>query len=348
MRIRRRLVMLVAIADTVTIGISLANAQFDHVSNWAAFDPGEHGVGNDPDGYSGAVFDGRYIYLAPNNNGSQYHGEVLRYDTQGDFVGASSWAAYDPGANGVGLHARGFWGAVFDGQHIYFIPGQDSTGVHGEVLQYDTTLAFASASSWAAYDPGANGVGIDPDGYAEGVFDGQYVYFVPAYNGVSDHSEVLRYDTVGSFSNISSWVSYNPRTRGAGGTTNGFSGGTFDGRYIYLTPHSDSVPAREDVLCYDTSAIFDDISSWAAFDPSGAGVGSAIDGRSCAVFDGRYVYLAPSNWHQEQHGQVLRYDTDPPELIPEVSEWGMAVIAMLLLSIGTVVLVRTRRGRIPG
>ncbi|MHC4695260.1 MAG: hypothetical protein ACYTFA_00805, partial [Planctomycetota bacterium] len=62
-----------------------AMAQFDDVTNWAAFDAGEHEVGNDPDGYDGIVFDGRYVYFSPGFNGAQFHGEVLRYDTQGDF-----------------------------------------------------------------------------------------------------------------------------------------------------------------------------------------------------------------------------------------------------------------------
>ena len=36
---------------------------------------------SDPDGYRGAVFDGRYVYFVPDNNGGSDHGEVLRYDT---------------------------------------------------------------------------------------------------------------------------------------------------------------------------------------------------------------------------------------------------------------------------
>ena len=67
---------------------------------------------------------------------------------------------------------------------------------HGEALRYDTNGSFAVASSWAAFDAGANGVGTDPDGYMGAVFDGQYVYFAPHYNGTEDHGEVLRYDTL--------------------------------------------------------------------------------------------------------------------------------------------------------
>ena len=42
---------------------------------------------------------------------------------------------------------------------------------------------FTDLASWSAYDPGAHGVGKDPEGYAGGAFDGRYVYFAPYFNG---------------------------------------------------------------------------------------------------------------------------------------------------------------------
>jgi hypothetical protein len=33
-------------------------------------------------GYGGGVFDGRYIYFAPNYNGVGFHGNVLRFDAK--------------------------------------------------------------------------------------------------------------------------------------------------------------------------------------------------------------------------------------------------------------------------
>lgn len=60
---------------------------------WSTFDAGDNGVGTDPDGYAGAVFDGRYIYFGPQFNGTAHYGEVLRYDTLvgGTIPAVSGW-----------------------------------------------------------------------------------------------------------------------------------------------------------------------------------------------------------------------------------------------------------------
>ncbi|MEQ1897986.1 MAG: hypothetical protein ABL971_11435 [Vicinamibacterales bacterium] len=172
---------------------------FDVASSWATYTPAANGVGNIAKGFEGAVFDGRYLYFVPNYAGfgpNAYHGEVLRYDTLAPFQTASSWTAFDPGSNGVGTDPDGYNGATFDGRYIYFAPTNNGTGPHGEVLMYDTTRPFNSAASWLTYDPGARGIGADPDGFAGTIFDNRYIYFVPDRNetGVPG-GEVLRYDT---------------------------------------------------------------------------------------------------------------------------------------------------------
>ncbi|UCE61215.1 MAG: hypothetical protein JSU63_05595, partial [Phycisphaerales bacterium] len=142
MGMRGKSVLVAALVGALEFGPSVANAQFDNVSNWAAFDPGGNDVGDDPDGYSNAVFDGRYVYFAPWHNGTGFHGEVLRYDTQGEFGHASSWATYDPSAHDVGVRPRGFTGAVFDNRYVYFVPWNNGVDFHGEVLRYDTEGSF--------------------------------------------------------------------------------------------------------------------------------------------------------------------------------------------------------------
>jgi hypothetical protein len=176
-------------------------------ASWAVYDYGSDPNGcatqasrvdvvcTDPDGYAGAVFDGRYIYYVPLHNGASWHGEVLRYDTTADFGSSSSWMTYDPGANGLETAPVGYFGAAFDGRYVYFSPYQNGDGFHGEVLRYDTMGDFANVASWKTYDPGANDVGTDPDGFAGAVFDGRrYIYFAPYHNGVDFHGEVLRFD----------------------------------------------------------------------------------------------------------------------------------------------------------
>ena len=66
---------------------------------------------------------------------------------------------------------------------------------------------FDDPASWSTYDPGANGVGTAAEGFRGGVFDGRYIYFVPALGG---EPEILRYDTAAPFAAASSWQAFDP------------------------------------------------------------------------------------------------------------------------------------------
>ena len=279
-------------------------------SSWASFDPGAGGVGDNPDGYSGGVFDGRYVYFVPHRRSiTDFHSEVLRFDTQGPFDDTTSWLTFDPANHGVSANAGGYSGGVFDGQYVYFVPNYNGSYDHGEVLRYDTAADFTEAAAWDVYDPGSQGVGDDPDGYAGAVFDGRYVYFVPFNNGSDWHGEVLRYDTAKDFSTVSSWVTYDPGANGAGDDADGYAGGVFDGRYVYFVPFHNGTGHHGEVLRYDTEGDFSQASSWTAFDAGDHGVGDDPDGYVGGVFDGRYVYFAPDFNGSDFHGEVLRYDT---------------------------------------
>ena len=95
----------------------------------------------------GGIFDGRYIYLVPLLNIS-YHGNILRYDTRGEFKNSNNWQAYNAG-NIDGLNTIGYAGAVFDGKFIYFVPHTDaSASYHGKVLRYDSNGEFKNSNSW--------------------------------------------------------------------------------------------------------------------------------------------------------------------------------------------------------
>jgi hypothetical protein len=267
-------------------------------------------VGTDPDGYWGGVFDGRYVYFAPWSNGTSYHGEVLRYDTTAPFAGAASWATYDAGAHGVGTDPDGYAGAAFDGRYVYFAPSFSGSAYHGEVLRYDAIAPFDSALSWATYDPGAHGVGTDPDGYSGVAFDGRYLYFSPYHNGSDYHGEVLRYDTAAEFAAATSWSAYDPGAHGVGSDPDGFSGVVFDGRYLYFSPYYNGTDYSGEVLRYDASGEFTTAAAWVTFDPGAHGVGSFAVGFEGAVFDGRFVYFVPlRDAVNHYHGEVLRYDS---------------------------------------
>lgn len=281
-------------------------ADFSTTNAWASFNPGAEGVGSNPVGYTGGVFDGRYVYFAPYNTGTAYHGEVLRLDTLADFGTTNAWTTYTPHDHGVGDHV-GYLGAVFDGRYVYFSPEYDGVR-HGEVLRYDTQGTFDSTNSWAAFDPGSQGVGTDPDGYNGGIFDGRYIYFVPGHNGTRYHSEVLRYDTQSTFNTTNAWSTFDP-TANAVASGAGYYGGVFDGRYVYIIPHYNGSAHYGQFVRYDTQADFSTAGSWTAYDPGVAGVGSDPDGYFGAVFDGQYVYFVPYHNGSAYSGEILRFNS---------------------------------------
>ncbi|MHC4598353.1 MAG: LamG domain-containing protein, partial [Planctomycetota bacterium] len=123
--------------QTIVSKWQVQGAGFSNTASWSTFDPGANSVGNDPDGMTHAVFDGRYAYFVCENNGTSHCAEVVRYDTLASFSAASSWTAYDPGNDSLGSDPDGYWGAVFDGRYIYFVPYGNATGQHGEIMRYD-------------------------------------------------------------------------------------------------------------------------------------------------------------------------------------------------------------------
>ncbi len=151
----------------------------------------------DPAGYTGGVFDGRYVYFAPYNNQGGVFGQVLRYDTRKSFKDSQSWDTFDPGSFGVGADPDGYYGAMSDGRFVYFVPYYNGLTQHGEVLRFDTRGDFKDSRSWSAVDANALGVGNAPRGFVGGVSDGRYLYFTPYHNGAGYSAEVLRYDTTG-------------------------------------------------------------------------------------------------------------------------------------------------------
>jgi hypothetical protein len=204
-----------------------------------------------------------------------------------------------------GLDCRGYFGAVFDGRYVYFVPehAPDLMTTHAVVLRYDTHAPFDEAKSYAAYDARST-AGLDTSGFYGGAFDGRYVYFLPRQlNCDYYHSRLLRLDTRGDFKDPNSWSAHDI------GREQSAQGGAFDGRYLYLCPgYKGDLLLQQNGQCgnvirYDTRAAFHDPDSYREFDLAQAcGARAAcFDG---GAFDGRYAYFAPL-----ENAVIARYDT---------------------------------------
>lgn len=215
------------------------------------------------------------------------------------------FAAYDATATD-GLTCAGYYGAVFDGRHVYGCPirsHRDRASVHGHVLRCDTHGDFYDPETWSAFDAGGTD-GLNTVCYYGAAFDGQHVIFAPRDDSHGYHSRVLRYDSSGEFSDRDAWSAYDADL------PHSAQGAAFDGRHVYFCPGYESRPGEPmtesllsgKVLRMDTTGAFDSPDSYQVFDTTVLGAEAVcFDG---GAFDGRYVYFVPL-----LHGVVVRYDT---------------------------------------
>lgn len=242
---------------------------------------------------------------------------VAQWSPLGTF---DTFEAYDAGHTS-GLETAGFFGAVFDGRYVYFVPQHDSQTRHGKVLRYDTHGDFHASTSWEGYDAGRTD-GMNTKGYYGAVATGDSIYFVPRRDAEGFHSRVLRYDRQGDFADPRSWEAYDA------GMDRSYQSAAFDGRYIYFSPGHVAVHRSEVseakacaspavtgmdpnyvlqgnsiVLRHDTCGGFKDSQSWATYDAADTNGLDTCD-YDGACFDGRYIYFAPLST-----GNVLRYNT---------------------------------------
>jgi hypothetical protein len=265
---------------------------------------------------STGAFDGRYLYLissAAADNGtaaSTYDDLFGRVDTQAGQVTASSWSSMDlTTANGTpDLTVPGYVGAAFDGRYLYFAPYAVGDQASGKAMRFDTQASFTAATSWSWFDVTA--VNPNAKGFQGALFDGRYVYLIPNSSTVNPFTGdyirsglVVRYDSKADFASASSWTTFDTATLTPASA--GFSGATFDGRYIYLAPHGEDfrtpVPVR-----YDTKAEFTDPASWKSFTLSSLSFAGSHTNIYFfgASFDGRYVYYVPGG-----DDRLVRHDT---------------------------------------
>jgi hypothetical protein len=279
-------------------------ASFASAASFDVFDA--TAVNASADGFGGGAFVGQYVYFAPYvGQGGNGH-MATRYDTTASFDTATSWAAFD--LTTASATAGGYLGAVFDGRYVYYVP--NGSGLSGLVARFDTKASFGSPAGWTFFDmTTVHGLA---KGFAGGVFDGRYVYFVPHFtnqaggNPGAYSGRVGRYDTQGPFAMASSWSTFDVSTVNA--LAVGFIGGVFDGRYVYLVPAGPGgiqmVTAR-----FDTTAAFTSSSSWSMFEMTQI---TSAPGFQGGAFDGEYVYLMGG----DPTTPAIRFDAKTPPSMP--------------------------------
>jgi hypothetical protein len=235
---------------------------------------------------------GQFVYVAP-----LYEGYVVgRYDTTQPFDGgASAYGAHEPASESYVL----FQGACTDGHIVYFVPYQYYDGTNaayvGSLLTYDPNGAgFFTDSSWtvtslASFNPNAVGM-------AECVYDGKYVYF-----GNNRTGTTARYDTTQPISMSTSWVFF--QVNQIDPNLYGYNGMIYTGRYVVYVPSYSSAYSAA-AVAYDTQNKFGEVGSWTPYYLTSTDGGASAAGYAGGQFDGRYVYLAPT-----QTGLVMRWDS---------------------------------------
>jgi hypothetical protein len=307
----------------------------DDTSKWEFFDTAPLPKTS---GFFAGAFDGHYVYFASNAR------TLLRYDTMGPFASETSWAVasnttipasntglirlgqylyiaplyqgyvvgrydttqpFDGGAAAFGAHEPAsvanylFEGACTDGKIVYFVPYEYFDGVNqafeGALLTYNSNGAgFFTDSSWTVTSIASfNSAAV---GMAQCVFDGQYVYF-----GNNRTGTTARYDTTQLISSSNAWVFF--QVNQIAGNLYGYNGLVYTGRYIVYVPDYTTAYSAA-AVAFDTTGKFGEVNSWIPYSLTSTDGGAAASGYAGGQFDGRYVYLAPSN-----NGLVIRWDS---------------------------------------
>jgi hypothetical protein len=205
---------------------------------------------------------------------------------------------------------HGFLGAVFDGRYVYLVPGPGGPvgPAFDVVLRYDSQASFTTAGSWSTF--ATTTVDGNAKDFSGAGFDGRYVYLVPslAPGGAPSGQPrgfFTRYDTTSDFTSAGSWSGFDLATLDA--TAAGFSGATFDGRFVYVAPNPQL--GRRLIARYDTTGGLTSTTSWSTFDPTTLHPNTGE--LAGAAFDGQRVYFVPSS-----SGVVTRFDAKSPASMP--------------------------------
>lgn len=223
-------------------------------------------------GYAFPCFDGKYIYFSSWNADT-----FLRFDTTQSFTNSSAWERISGSTALDGTVTDDFYSTLlFDGRYIYYCPYSADT-----FLRFDTTQSFTNSSAWEKISMStAQGAATLDAAYFGSSFDGRYVYFVPISSDT-----FLRFDSTLPFTNSSAWQRYSMSTATGGIVNSAYNDAIFDGRYIYYCLCSAGSHVR-----FDTTLPFSNSGAWQSRNSISAG--EQFYG---LAFDGRYMYLSPSN-----------------------------------------------------
>lgn len=252
-----------------------------------------------------AASDGRFIFFQGSLQTQSYDSVVVRYDSQGSFNNRASWSAFDPK---IGSGVYSLFPAIIAPPYLVRTP---TFPPNSSAMIYDMRFPFTDPASWSKFP--LQGVTGD-EAYSGVGTDGRYAYFVPYRNaqGTSD-GLVARYDTTAPFGNASSYDTFqltkvNPFAKG-------FHNASWDGRYFYFMVGSDSMmfPTKGNIVVrYDTTATFQNASSWSAYDFTPlVSAKQPIYWSAPVVFDGEYIYLASG-----YTPAILRFDARLPRKLP--------------------------------
>ncbi len=165
-------------------------------STWETFDSSLVPSYRSSADFAGGTFDGRYVYYASESR------FVVRFDTTAAFGDPSAWSAANlPNPDGA---SQSYTGAVFDGRYVILVPALVAGQSTAIATRFDTALesdfTATSSAAWQHFDLSTLSAdsGAPTAGYAGGVFDGRYVYFVPRRDGAGPFGRVARFDTAGS------------------------------------------------------------------------------------------------------------------------------------------------------
>ncbi len=204
-----------------------------------------------------------------------------------------------------------FLGGAFDGRYVYFSP----FGSNSYAVRYDTRLPFADDASWSAFDTAT----MDSSASYGGVIsDGRYAYFIP-----NKTTKVLAFDNAGSDDAGSDFTTAGSfAVRDLGSNNQGFGGGVFDGKYVYLAPSSGSIVVRHDALLPITAAW--DVGS-AGFDLNANFALAPATHFWGAAYDGTRVYMIPN----ARPSILAAYTTAMP--FDDSGSWGTCAVGTPLL-----------------